>query len=238
MPNARERLIVALDVPSASQARELAAEIGDSAGFFKIGLQLFLAEGPRMVREMVSAGRPVFLDLKLHDIPNTVAGAVKSAGALGAAMLTIHAAGGPAMLRAAVEAARSLPDPPMLLGVTVLTSIDEPQMNAAGVNGAVKEQVIRLAKMVRDCGLGGVVASAHEAGLVRQVVGPSMAIVVPGIRPAGSEKGDQARVATPAEALRAGASHLVVGRPITAAADPRAAANAVLKDMEDALVNI
>jgi len=230
--NARKRLIVALDVPSANRAQELVNTIGDSAGFFKVGLQLFTAEGPSLVRALTAGNRPVFLDLKLHDIPNTVAAAVKSVGALGASMLTIHASGGPAMLKAAVEAASSLPEPPLLLGVTVLTSMDEEEMHFAGVPGSVADQVRRLAKLARECGLGGIVASAKEASLVRQAVGEEMAIVVPGIRPAGSEKGDQSRVATPADALRAGATHLVVGRPITAAADPKRAADEVVQEME------
>lgn len=232
MENARQRLIVALDVPSANRAQELINTIGDSAGSFKVGLQLFTAEGPSLVRELTASRRRVFLDLKLHDIPNTVAAAVKSVGALGARMLTIHASGGPAMLRAAVEAAGSLADPPLLLGVTVLTSMDEEEMHSAGVPGSVADQVRRLAKLARECGLGGIVASAKEASLVRQVVGEEMAIVVPGIRPAGTEKGDQARVATPVDALRAGATHLVVGRPITAAADPKRAADHVVEEMD------
>jgi orotidine-5'-phosphate decarboxylase len=229
--NARQRLIVALDVPSASQAREMVNTIGDSAGSFKVGLQLFSAEGPTLVRELTASKRRVFLDLKLHDIPNTGASAVKSVGALGASMLTIHASGGPAMLKAAVEAADSLAEPPLLLGVTVLTSMDEEEMHSSGVPGSVADQVRRLAMLARECGLGGIVASAKEASLLRQVVGEEMAIVVPGIRPTGADKGDQARVATPAEALRAGASHLVVGRPITAAADPKRAAEDVVHEM-------
>jgi orotidine-5'-phosphate decarboxylase len=228
---AQDRLIVALDVPTARQARELAAQLGDAAGIYKVGLQLFTAEGPAVVRDLVSSGKRVFLDLKLHDIPNTVAHAVKSASALGASMLTVHASGGPAMLQAAVEAAeRDL----IVLAVTVLTSMDENELSQVGTPDRVQDQVIRLAKLSRTAGCRGVVASARESSLIRSAVGEGFAIVNPGVRPAGAELNDQRRVATPAEAIRAGATHIVVGRPITQAADPEQAAAAIVMEIEQA----
>lgn len=228
---AQDRLIVALDVATARQARELAAQLGDSAGTYKVGLQLFTAEGPAMVRDLVGSGKRVFLDLKLNDIPNTVAHAVKSAEALGATMLTIHASGGPAMLKAAAEAAGS---DLLVLAVTVLTSMDENELAQVGVGGRVQDQVIRLAKLARAAGCGGVVASARESSLIRSAVGEGFAIVNPGVRPAGVERNDQKRVATPAEAIRAGATHIVVGRPITQAANPAQAAVAIVSEIEQA----
>ena len=229
---AQDRLIVALDVPTARQARELAAQLGDAAGIYKVGLQLFTAEGPAVVRDMVSSGKRVFLDLKLHDIPNTVAHAVKSAIGLGVSMLTVHGSGGPAMLKAATEAAAA--SDLLLLAVTVLTSMDEHELSQVGIGGRVQDQVHRLAKLAQSSGCGGVVASARESSLIRSVVGDGFAIVNPGVRPAGAELNDQRRVATPAEAIRAGATHIVVGRPITQAADPAQAASAIVREIEQA----
>jgi len=230
--DARDRLIVALDVPTAAQARTIAGQVGDSAGFFKVGKQLFTAEGPSLVRDLVASGRRVFLDLKFHDIPNTVAGAVQSASELGVSMLTVHASGGSKMIKAAVEAAGS--SGPMVLAVTVLTSLTDADLTEIGITGHALDQVLLLAALARACGCGGIVASPNEAAEIRRELGTGFAIVTPGIRPTGSAGGDQARVATPAEAIRAGASHLVVGRPITAAADPAAAARAVLAEIDAA----
>ena len=227
----RDRLIVALDVSDASQARELVRRIGDSAGIYKVGLQLFIAAGPGFVREMVDSGRKVFLDLKLHDIPNTVSHAVKSAVATGASMLTVHASGGSAMLEAAAEAANGQLT---LLGVTVLTSFSDEDLMQVGVPTRVLNQVLRMAALARGAGFGGIVTSPREAAEVRRELGEGFAIVTPGIRPAGADVNDQQRTATPASAIKAGVSHIVVGRPITHAADPAAAARAILEEMERA----
>ena len=230
--DARDRLIVALDVPNASQARESASQVGDAAGYFKVGKQLFTAEGPQVVRDLIASGRRVFLDLKFHDIPNTVAGAVASAAQLGVSMLTVHASGGSKMLKAAVEAAGR--SGPMVLAVTVLTSLTDADLAEIGVAGRVRDQALRMAALARTCGCPGIVASPNEAAEIRRELGAGFAIVTPGIRPAGSQTGDQARIATPADAIRSGATHLVVGRPITAATDPAAAAREVLAEIEGA----
>ena len=230
----KERLIVALDVPNAVQAQALVRKIGDSAFFYKVGLQLFVAEGPRFVRELVSSGKRVFLDLKFHDIPNTAAGAVKSAAELGASLLTVHAAGGSKMLRAAAEAANLSKTGPKILAVTMLTSIDQTDMAELKLSGSVTDCALNLAVLAKRSGCHGVVSSPHEAAQIREAVGETMLIVTPGIRPSGGVAGDQARVATPADAVRAGATHLVVGRPITDAPDPAAAAQAILKEMASA----
>ncbi len=225
--NPRERLIVALDVSTAAAARNIVAAVGDSAFTYKVGMQLYTAEGPSIVRELVGSGRSVFLDLKYHDIPNTVAGAVREAAGLGVSMLTVHASGGGKMLRSAVEAAQTNPNL-LLLAVTVLTSLDDVELGTIGLRGGVLDQVRRLAALALSNGCKGVVASAQEAGALRQEFGPDFAIVTPGVRLAGSGPHDQARVVTPAEAIAAGASHIVVGRPITDAADPAAEARAIL----------
>src|SRR5512146_1762521 len=230
--SARERLIVALDFPRATDARRVVQGVGEAAGTFKIGKQLFTAEGPGFVRELVSAGKRVFLDLKFHDIPNTVAGAVQSAAGLGVSMLTVHAAGGSRMLKAAVEAAANSPNPPAVLAVTVLTSLTDADLQEAGVSGRVLDQVLRLAELAQTAGCQGVVASAAEARELRRVLGTGFWIVTPGVRPTGDDKGDQARVVTPADAVRAGADYIVVGRPITQAADPGAAARNVVAELK------
>lgn len=227
----RERLIVALDVPDARSAQNLVTRIGEAAGLFKVGLQLFTAEGPDLVRDLVSSGRKVFLDLKLHDIPNTVVHAVQSANSLGVHMLTIHAAGGSEMMRAAVQAANQRLS---LLAVTVLTSLNDNDLQQIGVAGRTLDQVLRLASLAQTAGCNGVVASPHEVAQLRKSLGEGFGIVVPGVRPAGGDKNDQQRIATPAETIRAGASHLVVGRPITQAADPGRAAHEILAEMESA----
>jgi orotidine-5'-phosphate decarboxylase len=223
----RERLIVALDLSTAAAARQIVAALGDSALTYKVGMQLYTAEGPQVVRDLVASGRKVFLDLKYHDIPNTVGAAVREAAELGVSMLTVHAAGGSRMLRAAVEGAQAKAGL-MVLAVTVLTSMDEADMEPTGVPGRVKEQVLRLAALALAEGCQGVVTSAREASALRSELGNNFAIVTPGVRPAGSGHADQRRVVTPAEAIAAGASHIVVGRPITEAADPAAAARAIL----------
>jgi orotidine-5'-phosphate decarboxylase len=228
MYDPRQRLIVALDVSSAAAAQKIVAAVGDSASCYKVGMQLYTAEGPRIVRDLVTSGRRVFLDLKYHDIPNTVAAAVREAAGLGVSMLTVHASGGGKMLRAATEAARNSNAALMVLAVTVLTSLDDNDLDKLGVHGRVKDQVLRLAALALADGCHGVVASAQEASELRSELEGDFAIVTPGIRPAGMEPGDQARVVTPAEAIAAGASHIVVGRPITAATDPAAEARAIL----------
>jgi orotidine-5'-phosphate decarboxylase len=228
----RERLIVALDYPKATDARRLVSVLENKVSTYKVGKQLFTAEGPDLVCQLVRVGKHVFLDLKFHDIPNTVAGAVRSAAALGVSMLTVHASGGAAMLRAAVAAAGEYPNPPMVLAVTVLTSLSDQDLQAIGVSGRVVDQVLRLAGLARDCGCDGIVASPHEAREIRRELGEGFAIVTPGVRPAGTDHGDQARVLTAAEAISAGATHVVVGRPITAAADPAQAAQAMLEELD------
>jgi len=228
----KDRLIVALDVPSATQARQLVQSIGESASTFKIGKQLFTAEGPELVRDLVASGKKVFLDLKYHDIPNTVAAAVRSAAELRVSMLTVHASGGSKMLKAAAEAAAQSPAKPTVLAVTVLTSLPDADLQEIGVAGTVLSQVLRLGALARSAGCGGLVASAKEAAELRRELGEGFAIVTPGVRPAGSAVGDQARVVTPAGAIAAGANHIVVGRPIIEAADPARAAADIVAEME------
>ena len=223
----RQRLIVALDVSSAGTAQRIVAAIGDSAFTYKVGMQLYTAEGPQIVRDLIASGRRVFLDLKYHDIPSTVGRAVGEAAQLGVSMLTVHAAGGGKMLQAAVEAARVRAGL-MVLGVTVLTSMDEHDLESIGVRGTVVDSVLRLATIALAHGCHGVVTSARESSTLRAELGDQFAIVTPGVRPAGSGLGDQVRVVTPAEAIAAGASYIVVGRPITAAPDPAAEAKAIL----------
>jgi orotidine-5'-phosphate decarboxylase len=232
----RGRLIVALDVSTSAAAQKIVAAVGDSALTYKIGMQLYTAEGPQIVRDLVSSGRRVFLDLKYHDIPNTVGAAVSEAAKLGVSMLTVHAAGSGKMLRAAVEAARVNLEL-MVLAVTVLTSLDANDLEKIGIRGSsergsVEDSVVRLATLALSNGCQGVVASAREASTLRANLcsdfGHDFAIVTPGVRPAGGDVADQVRVVTPAEAIAAGASHIVVGRPITEAADPAAEARAIL----------
>jgi orotidine-5'-phosphate decarboxylase len=241
MEEARKRLIVALDVPDAASALALVAPLEKSCHWFKVGLELFIAAGPAVIEPLVARGHSVFLDLKLYDIPNTVARAVRSAAALGVRMITLHASGGPAMLaaaRAALEeiAARDgLEKLPELLAVTVLTSMDQAQVNAVGLDRSPAGQVEVLARVGLEAGIGGFVCSPQEVASLRALTGPEGVLVVPGIRPAGAAVGDQKRIATPAEALRRGASYLVVGRPITQAPEPAEAAEAILEEMAEAL---
>jgi orotidine-5'-phosphate decarboxylase len=227
----RERLIVALDVSTAVAAQKIVAAVGDSALTYKVGMQLFTAEGPQLVRDLVTSGRRVFLDLKYHDIPTTVAAAVHEAARLGVSMLTVHASGGGKMLHAATSAARAVNPALLVVGVTVLTSLDQNDLEKVGFHGTVREEVVRLAAIALDNGCKGIVTSAREAAAVRAELGHNFAIVTPGVRPAGASHADQARVATPAEAIAAGASHIVVGRPITEAADPAAEARAILEQI-------
>ncbi len=223
----RQRLIVALDVSTAAAAQKIVAAVGDSALTYKVGMQLYTAEGPQVVRDLVACGRRVFLDLKYHDIPNTVGAAVAEAEKLGVSMLTVHSAGSGRMLRAAVEAAKLRPEL-MVLAVTVLTSMDGNDLEKIGIRGTVEDSVLRLATIALANGCQGVVTSAREASTLRAELGEKFAIVTPGVRPAGSDVGDQVRFVTPAEAIASGASHIVVGRPITEASDPAAEARAIL----------
>lgn len=231
LDEARRRLIVALDVPDAGSAAELTARLEDTCQWFKVGLELFTAAGPAVLEPLLKRGHSIFLDLKFHDIPNTVAGAVRSAASLGVHMLTVHASGGPAMLAAARAALDGLANPPELLAVTVLTSMDAAQTTAVGIDRAPAGQVELLARMGIGAGLRGFVCSPQEVATLRALTGPEGVLVIPGIRPAGAGVGDQKRVASPAEALRLGASHLVVGRPITQASNPAEAARAILLEM-------
>ncbi|PZR72319.1 MAG: orotidine-5'-phosphate decarboxylase [Chthoniobacterales bacterium] len=225
----RDRLIVALDVGTRAEAISLALELGPFASWMKIGLQLFIAEGPDLVHAIRETGAKVFLDLKLHDIPNTVARAVESAARLDVQMLTLHLAGGGEMIRAAVSAA---PASLLLLGVTVLTSADDAMLHAIGINEEVSTQVTRLAKLGVGNGIGGLVSSAHEISANRQTLGAESKLVIPGIRPHLSEGHDQKRRMTPRDAIAAGADYLVIGRPITRAQNPAQAAQQILQEME------
>jgi len=227
----KDQLIIALDVPTAAEARKLVAAVGDAGVFYKVGKQLFTAEGPQVVRELTAAGKKVFLDLKYHDIPSTVAGAVGEAAKLGVDMVTVHASGGGKMLRAAVEAAKARPGM-AVLAVTVLTSFEDDDLDKIGVRGHVLDQVMRLAAVALADGCQGLVASAREARQLRAEFGNEFLLVTPGVRPAGAAVGDQARVVTPEEAFVAGASHIVVGRPITGASDPAAAVRGIMSGTE------
>lgn len=232
---ARRRLIVALDFPAANDALALVDKLGSHCIWYKVGLELFVAAGPEFVRSLIGRGCSIFLDLKFNDIPNTVAGAVRSGAALGVHMMTLHASGGPAMLAAAQKALEGIDNPPQLLAVTVLTSMDQAQVAAVGVERTPAAQVELLGRMGLTAGINGFVCSPQEVATLRDIAGPTGVLVIPGIRPAGGEAGDQKRIATPADALRKGASYLVVGRPITQAADPVAATGAILKEMAEAL---
>ena len=231
----KDSLIVALDVPSEDAAMELVGRLEGCCRWFKVGMELYYAAGNSVIEGLRKRGYEVFLDLKLHDIPNTVAGAVRSVAGVGASLLTVHAGGGEPMMKAAVQAA-NLPGAPKLLAVTVLTSMDEAELRAVGVSDGSATQVLRLARLARDAGIGGLVCSPEEVEAVRQAMGPEMLLVVPGIRPRSAEErpDDQRRIATPAEAIARGASMLVVGRPITQAADPARAALGILAEIATA----
>ncbi len=228
----KDRLIAALDVPALDEARSLCRQLAGHVGLAKVGLELFVAEGARAVRVAQDAGLPVFLDLKLHDIPNTVEGAARSAARLGIRMLTVHAAGGRKMIgaaRAGLESAAG--ERPLLLAVTVLTSLAPADLAAQSIDGSVEEHVVRLARLAVEAGADGLVCSPHEVAAIRAALGAAPVLVVPGIRPAGSAPGDQARAATPRAALDAGADYLVVGRPLREAADPAQAARRIAEEI-------
>jgi len=224
-------LIVALDVSTAAAAQKIVAAVGDSAITYKVGMQLYTAEGPHLVRDLVASGRRVFLDLKYHDIPNTVGSAVTEAAKLGVSMLTVHASGSNKMLRAAVDAAAQINPELIILAVTVLTSMGGDDLDVIGMDGGLEGSVVRLARVALANGCQGIVTSAREAAAVRAKFGHDFAIVTPGVRPAGTAVGDQVRVVTPAQAIAAGASHIVVGRPITEASDPAAQTRAILQEI-------
>jgi orotidine-5'-phosphate decarboxylase len=231
----KDRLAVALDLPDAQQALDLVDRLSGTCQWFKVGMELYYAAGNPFVHELRNRGFNVFLDLKLHDIPNTVASAVRSTIQAGASLLTVHASGGPAMLAAAAEAAAA-PGAPRLLAVTVLTSMDANELSAVGVSDTPAHQVLRLAMLARAAGIDGLVCSSEETVMLRDELGADTTLVVPGIRPAGGVIGDQRRVATAGEAIARGASMLVVGRPITRASDPAAAAQAMLEEIAQAQV--
>ncbi len=224
-------IIAALDVPDAAHALELAEQLAPAVGAFKIGKELFVAEGPDIVRRIRDTGAAVFLDLKFHDIPNTVAKAVASAARLHVQMLTVHASGGTEMLRAAQAAAEDAENTPLILGVTVLTSMDETDLTEIGIQENPAQQVQHLATLATAAGLKGLVCSPKEITPLRAILPPETQLITPGIRPAGTDTGDQKRVLTPPQAIEAGASWLVIGRPICAAENPRAAAEAILDNL-------
>ena len=226
----RDRLIVALDFPTKSEALALASTLSGVVSIYKIGLQLYTAEGPEIVRDVAATGAKIFLDLKLHDIPNTVAKSVAVAGELGVQMLTVHLSGGHAMLSAA---AKAKPPNLLLLGVTVLTSSTPETLRETGVNFSIEEQVVRLAELGQKSGIDGLISSPHEVKTLRDRLGDGMKLVTPGIRPSWAAPDDQKRFTTPKDALKNGADYLVIGRPITAAPDPRSAVDRLLAEIQD-----
>ena len=238
------KLIVALDVDTANAARELVARLSDVVGMFKVGMQLFTAAGPTIVREIIAAGSDVFLDLKYHDIPNTVASAGVEATRLGVSIFNVHASGGSEMMRRSADAVTEVAEKeslkrPSLIGVTLLTSADVAVLSEINVASTPADQVVRMALLAARSGLDGVVASPLEAHAIRNALSSeSFLIVTPGVRPAGAAAGDQRRVATPADAIRAGADYLVVGRPIIAASDPVRAATEIAREIEDAIADL
>jgi orotidine-5'-phosphate decarboxylase len=226
----RDRLIVALDFPNQAKALALVSVLANAVSIYKIGLQLYTAEGPGIVRAVAATGAKIFLDLKLHDIPNTVARAVAATGELGVQMLTVHLSGGRAMLEAAVEARSPTLS---LLGVTVLTSATPETLSETGVNSGIEEQVLRLAELGRKSGIDGLITSPREVGVLRQRLGSQMKLITPGVRPSWAAANDQKRFTTPREALKNGADYLVIGRPITADPDPQAAVERLLEEIAD-----
>jgi orotidine-5'-phosphate decarboxylase len=224
---ARDRLIVAVDLSDRDAILSLISDLRGVGGVFKIGLQAFIANGPSLVRDIVEEGERVFLDLKIHDIPNTARSAVAEAVGHGASMVTVHASGGESMLRGCAAAQ----DSAIVLGVTVLTSLDDDELSRIGFQGSALESAVRLAALSRDSGLRGVVASPHEIGAIRAACGTDLVIVTPGIRPAGEARDDQRRTMTPLDAIREGADYIVVGRPIVAAPNPRDAAMRLLDEI-------
>ena len=238
---ARDKLIVALDLPSAKAAAMMAGQLRGHIGMFKVGSELFTAEGPLFLPDLVSSGEKVFLDLKFHDIPNTVRSAVRAGAKLGVSVIDVHASGGRRMMEAALEGARECEavtgTRPMIVAVTVLTSLGSADLQELGIHSSPADVVLRWAELAQDCGLDGVVASPQEIAAIRRACGPRFLIVTPGIRPVSAASDDQARTATPELALKAGADFLVVGRPITTAADPAAAADAIVAEMETAVLS-
>ena len=235
---ADDRLIVALDVSTMDAMKEIVTSLGDAVSFYKVGMELFYAEGEQTVRYLQEQNKQVFLDLKLHDIPNTVAHGVSSLTRLGANLITMHGQGGPVMMKAAVKAARETAEQlgverAKLLAITVLTSFDDEAWTSTGGQLPISDQVIRLAKLAKECGMDGVVCSALEAKMIREACGDDFLIVTPGIRPSFAATNDQKRIATPASALQDGASRLVIGRPITQAENPREAVRLIIEEMEN-----
>ena len=235
---ADDRLIVALDVSTMDDMKEIVTSLGDAVSFYKVGMELFYAEGEQTVRYLQEQNKQVFLDLKLHDIPNTVAHGVSSLTRLGANLITMHGQGGPVMMKAAVQAARETAEQlgverAKLLAITVLTSFDDEAWTSTGGQLPISDQVIRLAKLAKECGMDGVVCSALEAKMIREACGDDFLIVTPGIRPSFAATNDQKRIATPASALQDGASRLVIGRPITQAENPREAVRLIIEEMEN-----
>ncbi len=228
---ARDRLIVALDLPTERDALQVVETLAGSVFHYKIGLQLYTAAGPAVVRAVAATGAKVFLDLKLHDIPNTVAKAVGVAGELGIEMLTVHLSGGRAMLEAAVSARRG---DLLLLGVTVLTSMDAESLRETGINDSIEDHVVKLARLGRECRVGGLVASPHEITALRTNLGEAVTLVTPGVRPDWAEAGDQKRFTWPRQAIASGADYLVIGRPITAHPNPQEAVAMIVGEMEQA----
>lgn len=226
-----ERIYVALDTTDIDYAVDLAGKLKGLVGGMKVGKQFFTANGPQGVEKITAVGMPVFLDLKFHDIPNTVAGAIRASGKTNCAIVNVHAQGGPAMLRAAGEAAREV-GISMAIAVTILTALDEDDLHAVGIPGTVEDQVVRLAKLTQENGMDGVVCSAKEIGPIRKACGPDFKLIVPGIRPQWAAAGDQKRIMTPSDAVKAGADILVIGRPITQADDPVAAAKLIAEELE------
>ena len=234
---ADDRLIVALDVSTMDAVKEIVLSLGDSVSFYKVGMELFYAEGAKTIRFLQEQNKQIFLDLKLHDIPNTVAHGVSSLTRLGASLITLHGQGGPVMMKAAVEAARESGETlgverPKLLAITALTSFDDESWTAIGGQLPISDQVIRLAKLAKESGMDGVVCSALEAKMIREACGPDFLIVTPGIRPSFAATNDQKRIATPSSALQDGASCLVIGRPITQAEHPQEAVRLIIEEME------
>jgi orotidine-5'-phosphate decarboxylase len=225
-------IFAALDTPDLSRALEIAKSIQPHVGGLKVGLEYITAHGPGGIKRIVETGVPVFADVKFHDIPNTVAGASRALAHLGASIFNVHASGGEAMMRAALDAARSVDPKIKIIAVTVLTSLEDSDLDAVGQKKPSRDQVLRLAELTKKSGLDGVVCSAHEIEPIRKAIGPDFLLVVPGIRPAGADLADQKRVMTPAEAQRAGADILVIGRPITGAKDPGAAAKAIADSLK------
>ncbi|NVK19229.1 MAG: orotidine-5'-phosphate decarboxylase [Methylocystaceae bacterium] len=226
-----ERIYVALDTTNVDYAVDLAGKLKGLVGGMKVGKEFFTANGPQGVAKITDVGMPVFLDLKFHDIPNTVAGAIRASGKTGAEIVNVHAQGGPEMLRQAAKAGKEA-GIPLTIAVTVLTALDQDDLTAIGVKDTIEDQVVRLAKLTQDCGLQGVVCSAKEIAPIRKACGPDFKLIVPGIRPAWAASGDQKRIMTPADAVKEGADILVIGRPITKADDPVVAAQKIADELE------